>query len=240
MSRITVKEYSITIPRLPASFRGYRIVQISDIHLGRGRFTEPLLKKLATLQADMLVLTGDVLEHLDYLPLLRPFLSRLIDTIRPADGFYGVWGNHDSRIAPAHVEGLPIRWLMNEATQIRRGSDLINIIGVDQKKWAPTNLLASLTNVVPEHPKILLAHFPSTAYLLNGVFDLVLAGHTHAGQVRIPGLPCATNDDIPWQQASGLSTLGKTQLFISPGIGYSGPISARLFAPSEISILQLQ
>jgi len=240
MTRIVVREHVISIPRLPDYFSGYKIIQVSDIHLGRRNVTKPLLRTISELQGDILALTGDFIDYPESLPMLHPFLTQLVNAIHPPDGIVGVWGNHDRLIPPTVVADFPIRWLNNYAIQIHRDSAFINLLGVNQQRWAYTNLLRTLTNVVPGGPMILFAHYPSTAYLLNGIFDLVISGHTHHGQIRIPGLPFAPNDNLPCQNAYGVSTLGKTKLVVSAGVGYSGRIAFRLFAPPEVTVIQLK
>jgi uncharacterized protein len=240
MGKIQLREYDICLPNLGRAFHGYRILQISDIHLGRGDRAESILETLSRLQVDLVALTGDIVHREEHFHLIRPFLKKLLDAIHPADGVFSVWGNHDKTVAQEEVAGLPIRWLHNEAVQITREPDVFNLIGVNQKTYQSTDLFHALAQTVPETPMILLAHYPSTVYWLNGIIDLVLAGHTHAGQVKIPGLPFTTNDQISWRYAHGHSTLGKTQLVVSAGIGTSGPVPFRFFAPPEITLVNLQ
>jgi len=239
MAEIKTSEYVVSIDKLAPEFADYRILQISDIHLGRGNRAGSILETVSRLQADLVVLTGDMVHRKDSIHLLAPFLSDLARTIHPPDGFFGVWGNHDLWVSDNDVKDLPIRWLNNELVQIRRASAVMNLIGVIQKDWTRMDLVTPLKSAVPEAPIILLAHFPSTVYLCNGIIDLVIAGHTHAGQVRLPGLPFATNDDLSWRHARGVSKIGKTTLVISAGIGHSGPLAFRCFAPPEVTLIRV-
>jgi hypothetical protein len=195
---------------------------------------------VADQSADALVLTGDLLHHADHLELVPGFLAELSRNARVTDGIFSIYGNHDLSLRKRNYRDLPVRWLDNSAFRIRRGDCALAMIGLNQKGWWRTSYLDALKEVEPGDVKIVLAHYPSTAYLLNGIVDLVLAGHTHAGQVRIPGLPFGTNDDIDCRNARGLSRIGRTPLVVSAGIGYSGPVSFRCFAPAEIGLIQLQ
>ncbi len=239
MNDIKIKEYDITLRSLPRSFCGYRILQISDIHLGRGNQAESILRTVSGLRVDLAVLTGDIIHRPKHFRLIRPFFVKILDAIHATDGVFSVWGNHDKTVNEKEVEGLPIRWLHNDSVQLRREADAVNLVGVNQKVYHATDLFRAMGRAVPGIPTILLAHYPSTVYWLNGIIDLVLAGHTHAGQMKIPGLPFATNDQISWRHAQGHSTIGKTQLVVSAGVGMSGPFPFRLFAPAEITIIKL-
>lgn len=239
MTTIRVTEHSVSIDRLAREFHGYRILQIADLHLGRRDPAAELLRTVAALPADLVVLTGDLIHDVRCVELLYRFLPDLVNAVHPPDGIFSVWGNHDKPVPEDRLQSPPIRWLNNDAVQIRRGAAAVNLVGVEQKNRGRTNLLRALQNAEPGWPTILLAHYPSTAYFLNGVFDLVISGHTHAGQVRLPGLPFMTNDDLSWRHARGLTRIGRAQLVVSAGLGYSGPCSVRLFAPPEVTLIRL-
>ena len=239
MSNIKIKQYNVPIRALPQEFSGYRIMQIADIHLGKGLQDESIFEAAAGVKVDLVALTGDIIHRKYALQKVRPFLTKLINTLKPTDGFFGVLGNHDKWITDNELKDLPIRWLANEAVQLHKGSGTINLIGLDQQRWAATDLLSAMQKTVSGKPVIVLAHYPSTVYLLNGIIDLVIAGHTHSGQLRIPGFPFHTNDDISWRNGNGLSKIGSTNLVVSAGLGFSGPFPFRVFAPSEITVIEL-
>jgi predicted MPP superfamily phosphohydrolase len=241
MGKIVVRNYAVALPNLPKVFEGYRILHLSDIHLGRGPDrTDLLLEAVGRETADVLVVTGDLLHDENKTERGPAFLARLEKTVKFCDGMFGVFGNHDLSVQPQDYESFSFRWLENSSVRIRRNGGSLSLIGLNQKEWSKTSYLKALREVGADDVKIVLAHYPSTVYLLNGCVDLVLSGHTHAGQIRIPGLPCATNDDIDWRISSGMSKVGKTTLIVSAGIGYSGPYNRRLFAPPEIGIVTLR
>jgi predicted MPP superfamily phosphohydrolase len=242
MVKIRVNSYSVQLPNLPEVFDGYRILHLSDIHLGRGPDQrDKILSIVRRESADLLVITGDLLhdeKNTDQGPV---FIAELEKTVKIRDGLFGVFGNHDLFLQKQGYADLRFRWLDNSCVRIDRGNEKgLSLIGLNQKEWSAMSYLEAMRGVEPGDIKIVLAHYPSTIYLLNGRVDLVLSGHTHAGQIRIPGLPCETNDDIDWRISSGLSQVGKTKLLVSSGIGYSGPFNQRFFAPSEIGIITLR
>jgi len=240
MRPIAVKHSEGALPNLPNGFAGYRILQLSDIHLGRGcDRTSAILEAVNAHPVDALVLTGDLLHHEQHLEQVPGFLADLGRSARVRDGMFGVYGNHDLPLRKRNYRDQPLRWLDNSAVRISRDGGTLAIIGLNQKWWWRTSYLDALKAVEPGDVKIVLAHYPSTVYLLNGLIDLVISGHTHAGQIRIPGLPYGTNDDIDCRNAWGLSRVGRTCLVGSAGIGYSGPLSVRIFAPPEICVIKL-
>ena len=117
---------------------------------------------------------------------------------------------------------------------------MLNLIGINQKHRNLSDLIGPLLRIEPGSPVILLAHYPSTVYWFNGAIDLVIAGHTHGGQVRLPGLPHMTNDDFSWRHAAGLHRIGQTQLVVSRGMGRSGLLPFRVFAPAELTVVELK
>ena len=135
---------------------------------------------------------------------------------------------------------MPVRWLLNQSLRIRRGAEVLNIVGLDQQHYNQADLPQALRYADPAGVVILLAHYPFA--LLHAWYahvDLVLAGHTHGGQIRLPGIPFFTNDQLGWRHGLGISRLGKTQMVVCSGLGYSGPFNFRLFTKPEIGVIVL-
>jgi predicted MPP superfamily phosphohydrolase len=103
------------------------------------------------------------------------------------------------------------------------------------------NLAAVVDNRSSNEPTILLAHYPSTVFRLPiGCVQLVLTGHTHGGQIRLPGLGCIwANDRVPLRISRGLHHVASTTIHVSPGIGVSLPLRIRWNCPPEVTVLGL-
>jgi len=152
-----------------------------------------------------------------------------------------VLGNHDDpRIGS--TDGLPIVFLQNRSVVVERDGERINVSGVDQSRPGAEDLSAAFAGNNERAPTILLAHYPSTVFRLSdGQAQLVLSGHTHGGQIRLPWLGCVwPHDRIPRRMARGLHVVGSTTLHVSAGVGVSLPIRLRVNCPPEIAILTLQ
>ena len=234
-----VANYQIHLNRLHKKFDGYKILQISDMHIGRRERESQVIDTLRKLEADLVVVTGDIIHEKKFYSRGEDFFDAMVKAISPTDGFLGVWGNHECELSGEVFRQFPIRWISNSAYKITRSAGVINFVGLDQRYYSKMDIIDSLAEVDCDGVIIVLCHFPSTAMLLNGIIDLVISGHTHAGQVVIPGLPFMTNDDIFWRDGKGLSQIGGTQLLVSAGVGYSGPVSIRFNAPSELVMIEL-
>jgi len=123
--------------------------------------------------------------------------------------------------------------------RLERGDDRLNVVGLDQRCWAATDVCAAFRGVEGREPTVVLGHFPLTAALVGDLADVVLSGHTHGGQIRVPGLPFFTNDHLGWRHGRGLTRVGGVSLVVSAGLGYSGPFSFRFFSKPELVLVEL-
>jgi predicted MPP superfamily phosphohydrolase len=223
---------------------GLRLVQLSDIHIGRilrRPFAESLVRRVNALDPDLIVITGDLVDgRVDALgPQVEPFA----DLTAPLGVFF-VTGNHDhySDADPwvDKVRSLGIRVLRNQRVSLEHGSDAFELAGVDDHRGgfggSTEDLERALAGRDPTLPLVLLAHDPATfrSAATAGV-DLQLSGHTHGGQlwpfrylVRLAG---------PF--IAGLYRRAESQLYVSRGTGFWGP-PMRLFAPAEITEITLR
>ncbi len=248
---LVVERRSISVEHLPEAFAGFRIAQLSDIHFAE--YTEPAFVSRAVdrvnrLRPDMVVLTGDFVsmgpvrkDHAEaWIPLCTEILSRLSCPLR-----YGVLGNHDWMVnGDMLVEslaghGIPV--LQNQHAAIERAGQRIWIAGIrdvmsgeaDLKPTVPPHALAA------KEPVILLAHEPD---VLNEVaatgVDLMLSGHTHGGQVRLPFLPPLLLPPFGKIYVEGHFRRGRTQLYVNRGLGAVG-LPFRLNCPPEITEITL-
>ena len=235
-----VTHHFVHIKRLHEEFEGYRILQISDLHIGRRLPERKFFETIRNIEADIAILTGDIVHHPKYKEQAKQFLTKFVSQVSFTDGIIGIRGNHEGKLDEDEILSNSVNWLINSSVKIKRNSSCLNFVRLDQRRYSTTDLTTALAEIDNSYPIIIAAHLPSTALLLNHVPSLVIAGHTHAGQIRIPYLPFMTNDEISWRNGYGLSRIGDTQLIVSAGVGYSGPISLRLFAPSELTLIELR
>jgi predicted MPP superfamily phosphohydrolase len=239
-----VRRVEIALARWPRALDGFRIVQISDIHigpvLGRG-FAEALTERVNALTPDLVAVTGDLVDG---------EVERLRDEVEPfaglraRHGVYFVTGNHDvySGGEPwvARVRELGIRPLRNERVEIG-GAAGFDLAGVDDHRgdWvrgSSEDLGKALAGRDPARAVVLLAHDPGTfRRAATHDVDLQLSGHTHGGQIW--PFNFVVRLAVPW--VAGLHRTGASQLYVSRGSGFWGP-PMRLFAPAEITEIVLR
>jgi predicted MPP superfamily phosphohydrolase len=241
-----LRRVEIELPRWPAGRDGYRIVQISDIHIGPilGRaFASRLVERVNALAPDLVAVTGDLVDGR---------LERLADEVAPfgglrgRDGVFFVTGNHDHYSGAddwaGAISGLGLRVLRNQRVAIGEGEHAFDLVGVDDHRGdligarGGEDLDRALAGRDRARPAVLLAHDPSTfrrAWALG--IDLQLSGHTHGGQIWPFGL--LVRLVIP--TVAGRYAKGSAQLYVSRGTGFWGP-PMRLFAPAEITEIVLR
>lgn len=255
----------VSSPRLPAAFSGYRIVQISDLHLGTYGTDTSYVSKLVTqindLKPDLIVFTGDLVNSQsdESDPFVRP-LSRL----KAADGVLSILGNHDygdyrnwpSPEAKAadfkhlvdNQKAMHWRMLDNEYVALRRGNDSIAIIGVQNWGDPPFPTYGDLHKAYPALTdscfKILLTHNPAhwRAEVTDATnIDLSLAGHTHAMQIEVDLFGHRFSPSAwRYKEWGGMYEHGEQRLYVNIGVGCVG-FPARLFAARpEVTILTLR
>jgi len=239
-----VKRVEIALARWPRALDGFRIVQISDIHIGPvlgSGFAAQLTARVNALAPDLIAVTGDLVDG---------EVERLRDEVAPfgalraRHGVFFVTGNHDvySGGEPwvARVRELGLLPLRNQRVPIG-GPDGFDLAGVDDHRgdWvrgSSEDLAAALDGRDMERAVVLLAHDPGTFRRAAGYgIDLQLSGHTHGGQIW--PFNFLVRLAVPW--VAGLHRVGASQLYVSRGSGFWGP-PMRLFAPAEITELVLR
>jgi predicted MPP superfamily phosphohydrolase len=233
----------IPIKNLPPAFDGYKIVQVSDLHVGP-LITAPYVRKVAqralALNADMAAFTGDMVDgsvaHLkdDLAPLLA---------LRPKDGVFFIPGNHEYYWNAGdwvnYWRGAGAEVLLDENRLIRRGEAVLAVAGVTDymtRRSGGCDVARAAEGIPPGTVKILLAHQPASyADAEKAGFDLQLSGHTHGGQF----IPWSLMIGLFHRYARGLHRHGKTWIYVSCGTGFWGP-PLRAGAPSEITLLTLK
>lgn len=239
---IQIVSNEVRIPGLPAAFRGYRILQLADLHIDlHPPLLEVILAKLRQVECDLIVLTGDyhnkIAEKADTSLAL---MGRLIEAFKvPA---YGILGNHDFIEKAAYLEAMGLRLLLNENAAISRGAERIWVCGVDDPHYFQTDDLEKAREGVPEDGvAVLLSHSPENYEMAEKLgYALLLAGHTHGGQFCLPGgIPIIRNARAPKELISGAWRVGRMQGYTSRGTGGCG-VAARFFCPPEMTVHILQ
>ncbi len=236
---VALVERRVALPNLPSEFEGFRILQISDLHLDLAPAIIGRCEKiLRGVRFDQAVITGDF-QNL----VLRP-QEEVIGLLEPLIPLLGktplaVPGNHDLLHLVARLESVGIRFLLNESWRFGgSGERSLWFVGVDDPRFFRGNdLRRALVGVPASACKILLSHSPSTYTEASAAgIDFFLCGHTHGGQICWPnGKPIVKNVQVPPQMFSGGWKEGTMQGYTSPGTGGCG-VPIRFFCPPEITL----
>ena len=242
---VRLRTLTVPLPDLPPELAGLRIAHLSDFHLGfpsRGeRAVERAVEWAAERKPELTVITGDLLSR----PSAEPRLRTLLEQV---PGSFAVLGNHDFATSrdpfskPSAVSDLgSTTVLFDEARIVELRGRRVQIVGVDPRSYRrgtarPERLADPETDL-----RILLCHFPNVIDKLQpGVFDLVLAGHLHAGQIVIPyGRAKIRLAHLRWTYAEGLYRRPGGVLHVSPGLGTTF-VPFRFFARPEATELVLE
>jgi hypothetical protein len=250
---IDVVQNTVRIANLPSPFHGFRIAQISDIHLDE--FTEPfflehVVHRINGLSPDLVLVTGDFITR-GSLTFLNSHhaayrCAEILSTIK-APQTYSILGNHDVAVSASLVitalrlSKVPI--LVNEYVPIERGGSRLWLGGTDDVAASHPNLNLSLPDN-PDGPVILMVHEPDYADTVirhpkGASVDLMLSGHSHGGQVRVPFRGPLILPPMGQKYVMGNFQFGKMQLYVNRGIGTVG-LPFRFDCTPEITIHTLQ
>ncbi|MDZ7994218.1 MAG: metallophosphoesterase [Nostoc sp. EfeVER01] len=266
---LSTEALTVNIAGLPASLQGKKLVQLSDFHYDGLRLSEEMLEKAIAVtneaKPDLILLTGDYVTD-DPSPIHQLVLR--LKHLQSRSGIYAILGNHDIyKHAKAEVTealtSIGIHVLWNEiAYPLGKELPLVGLADYWSREFHPATVMNQLN---PDTPCIVLSHNPDTAEILQTWrVDLQLSGHTHGGQIVIPGIgpaalfyeklvkkiPRKVRHRFPflevnvsvvvnhWEWAQGLHRLGKNQLYINRGLGTYLP--GRLFCRPEVTMITLQ
>ena len=238
---IKIRRHDICSPDLPASFDGFTILHLSDLHvdLNDGAMRR-LVDLLPTISYDICVLTGDY--RAKTFGPYRTALDGLAQVCEQLEGsVYGVLGNHDTiRMVPA-LEELGVRMLLNESETIERGAEHIHLVGIDDAHYYRVDNIEKAASGVPVAGfSILLSHTPEIyRQAAHAGFNLLLSGHTHGGQICLPGaIPIVLDSVLPRRMGSGAWSHHDMIGYTSVGVG-SCVLPVRLNCPPEITLHRL-
>jgi hypothetical protein len=240
-----ISETNILIRELPAAFEGFRITQLTDVHhsriLGLGE-VQRVVSLAQQTKPDMFVLTGDY--STSYRRYIEP-CAEALGALNAPEGVWAVLGNHDHYTDPElttrSLQRHHIAVLNNAHTTLQRGSDAIQLSGIDDWSWNAADWTRAFSGLKRQTPTILLSHQPTVLDLEQTQnVSLILSGHTHGGQLNFPllGAPARfTTNDLKY--ARGLFRRGDTQLYVSTGTGVIG-LPLRFGVRPEIAVLRLR
>ena len=251
---LEIYKYNVKSEDIPSEFDNFRIVQISDLHNAEfGENNEKLLLMLKQADADIIAITGDMIDSRNTdIDVAISFAQKAVN-IAPV---YYVNGNHESRVLGEYEklkQGLTdagVTILENSSTDITIGDETITLIGINDPTFCmefvddtmEQNIAHQLVNVIPDNDnyKVLLAHRPEYFDVYAGNVDLVLSGHAHGGQFRIPfigGLVAPGQGFFP-EYYEGSHIKENTEMIVSRGIGNS-IIPFRINNKPEIIVAEL-
>jgi uncharacterized protein len=241
---VRVRTIDVPIVGLGQAFDGYRIAQLSDLHIGglwpRQR-AERWVQRVNHLDVDLVALTGD---YVTSGTAFHDDIAAVLSAMRARDGSIAVMGNHDyfgdgePLITLLRERGVVV--LRNEHKTLARGGDRITIAGVDDTWTRRADIPRALLGRNEAEPLIALAHDPQLfPELARRGAALVLSGHTHWGQIALPFLSTRVNlSRLSYRYHAGIYRSGDATLYVSPGLGTTGP-PVRVGAAPEITVLRL-
>ncbi|HEY5598279.1 MAG TPA: metallophosphoesterase [Kiloniellales bacterium] len=240
--RLDLTELTLSFADLPAAFDGYRILHLTDLHLDNIDDTAAeTAARVAELDSDLCVITGDIRDNI-HAPL-HPLIERLdhvVSAVRAPDGVLSVLGNHDGAAMVAPMERIGIHVLLNETLTLSRDTDELHITGLDDVHRFHTEEAYAALDAAPEGFCIALVHSPEVAGRAAEKHRLYLTGHTHGGQICLPGQRSFTSGLKRHRDlGKGIWRHGRMVGYTSRGIG-ACIIPFRSYCPGEVVLVTLR
>ena len=268
LSRLEITRHEVALARLPATSEGLRIVQLTDLHMGP-LFGPEAVERAVHLanaeQPDLILVTGDFIQAAD--ETLAADRIRLLSGLRARLGVYGCLGNHD------HWEGAELVWKLAEQAgvtmlnnDVAQPVEGLQLAAVDDLMSGAPDLDAVRAKVDDAHAVILMSHSPGILDALAGDPWLVLVGHTHGLQCRVPGVPtrrlmrcpivaalvyalerwgahehgAPLSSVVSYRYPAGWFEHGQARMYVSRGVGFLQTAPLRIACPGEIAVFTLQ
>lgn len=243
--QLSVSRINIRLDDLPESFSGFTIVHLSDLHAATfGRKQESIAGILRNQKIDAIVFTGDLIDpKIKNFEAAKEFLRLLVGTAPT----YVVLGNRDAiRVAEVRrlIRDVGAIELFNTATPLVRANNKVWLVGVGDPYIEWDNLEGSISKInTSKEIEILLVHSPDVPLVRRASrssIDLILTGHTHGGQIRLPllGALIIPGQPTPPVYVAGLYVIGKTQMYVNRGLGTS-TLPVRFLSKPEVAFITL-
>ena len=239
---LRIRHHEVALARLPAAFDGFTLLHLSDLHLDADpAYPAALIQRLQEVDYDVCVMTGDFRAK-TYGPYEAAIAA--LAQVRPHlhGPIYAILGNHDSIRMASGIEQLDITLLLNESVVLERDGAALHLAGIDDPHYYQVDNFHKAAAHIPQHvAAILLAHSPEPYRLAaHAGFDLMLSGHTHGGQVCLPGeIALMTNADCPRRFCKGPWRYHTMQGYTSVGSG-SSVVGVRFNCPPEMTLHRLR
>ena len=241
-AKVRIRHNRVASPNLPKAFDGFTIVQLSDLHVEMSEVAmERVIALLKEARYDLCVLTGDY-RGATYGPYDRTLAGMARVRAGIKGPIYGVLGNHDTICMVPGLEAMGIKMLLNESDLIERDGERIHLSGIDDAHFYGMDNIEKATEAIPHDEfSILISHTPEVyRQAAHADVNLLLSGHTHGGQICLPGgIPITLDSVLPRSMGSGAWKYRNMIGYTSVGAG-SSVVPVRFNCPPEISLHRLE
>jgi predicted MPP superfamily phosphohydrolase len=241
-AKVRIRHNRVASPNLPKAFDGFTIVQLSDLHVEMSEVAmERVIALLGEARYDLCVLTGDY-RGATYGPYDRTLAGMARVRAGIKGPIYGVLGNHDTICMVPGLEAMGIKMLLNESDLIERDGERIHLSGIDDAHFYGMDNIEKATEAIPHDEfSILISHTPEVyRQPAHADVNLLLSGHTHGGQICLPGgIPITLDSVLPRSMGSGAWKYRNMIGYTSVGAG-SSVVPVRFNCPPEISLHRLE
>jgi len=245
---IKIKKIPIYLKNLPKSFQGETILQISDTHIKSfGKIEKKVLGLIKKINSDYIVITGDLVDHTTQ--SIKPcykFFQKLTG-FYDSQNIFVIFGNHihankhvNNHVLGDALRSLGINLLINENLKIKKRDGFLNIIGVDDPRTGHDDIEKAFKGIHNSDPNIFLSHcLEIKDKITTEDVDIILTGHTHGGQVKIPFIPAFWVPNIyKGKYLSGMYKINSLPIYINPGVSTT-QLPVRFNARPEITLFTL-
>jgi predicted MPP superfamily phosphohydrolase len=243
--RFEWNRYELPIPGLPQPLNGLRIVHLTDVHLRPTwrRVYDEVLERIGASKPDLILISGDLIEHkFNHRPTL-PVVERFAERLHARLGVHAILGNHDGDLLGGYLHRFGLNLINGRIARPCHAQAPVEIVGMPgvTRGDAEEGFLAQ----VPPHEsgslRIVMSHYPDAIQHVGAIRpDLLLTGHTHGGQVCLPGgWPIIRHSALPRRLCRGVHRINDTWLVVGRGLGFATH-QIRVFCPAEVIELELR